>query len=82
MTVLTQLPETAMPLPDDICGFALSPSVQSPRLLQLTISLKVVEAFLEAVAEWPVQALEYKSMLRFRVAKLLDDQEARHAPYF
>lgn len=73
MTVLTQLPETAMPLPADIRGFTLAPSAQSPRLLQLTISREVVEAFLEAVAEWPVQALEYKSMLRFRVARILDD---------
>lgn len=73
MTVLTQLPDTAMALPADIRGFTLAPSAQSPRLLQLTISRDVVEAFLAAVAEWPVQALEYKSMLRFRVAKILDD---------
>lgn len=73
MTVLTQLPATAMPLPADIRGFTLAPSAASPRLLQLTISRDVVEAFLAAVAEWPVQALEYKSMLRFRVAKILDD---------
>lgn len=73
MTVLTQLPETAMPLPADLRGFTLAPSAQSPRLLELTVGREVVEAFLEAVAEWPVQALEYKSMLRFRVAKILDD---------
>lgn len=73
MTVLTQLPETAMPLPADIQGFTLAPSSHSTRLLQLTISRPVVDTFLEAVAEWPVQALEYKSMLRFRVAKILDD---------
>ncbi|NWN81688.1 MAG: carbon starvation induced protein CsiD [Halomonas sp.] len=73
MTVLTQLPETAMPLPANIQGFTLTPSSQSPRLLQLTISREVVEAFLSAVSEWPVQALEYKSMLRFRVASILDD---------
>lgn len=73
MTVLTHLPDTAMPLPADIRGFTLAPSVQSSRLLQLTISRDVVEAFLADVAEWPVQALEYKSMLRFRVAKILDD---------
>ncbi|WP_299233684.1 glutarate dioxygenase GlaH [uncultured Halomonas sp.] len=73
MTVLSQLPETAMPLPADIRGFTLAPSAQSPRLLQLTISREVVEAFLAAVSEWPVQALEYKSMLRFRVARILDD---------
>lgn len=73
MTVLTQLPETAMPLPANIQGFTLAPSTFSSRLLQLTISRSVVETFLEAVAQWPVQALEYKSMLRFRVAKMLDD---------
>jgi glutarate dioxygenase len=73
MTALTQLPAVAMPLPADIRGFTLAPSAQSPRLLQLTVGREVVEAFLAAVAEWPVQALEYKSMLRFRVAKILDD---------
>ncbi|WP_290903834.1 carbon starvation induced protein CsiD [Halomonas sp.] len=57
----------------DIRGFTLAPSAASPRLLQLTVSREVVEAFLAAVAEWPVQALEYKSMPRFRVAKVLDD---------
>ena len=56
-----------------IRGFTLAPSAASPRLLQLTLSREVVSAFLEAVAEWPVQALEYKSMLRFRVARILDD---------
>lgn len=73
MTVLTQLPDIAMPLPADLRGFTLAPSPQSPRLLQLTVSREVVSAFLEAVSEWPVQALEYKSMLRFRVAKVLDE---------
>ncbi|MDI5983281.1 glutarate dioxygenase GlaH [Halomonas sp. M4R5S39] len=73
MTVLTQLPDIAMPLPTDLRGFTLAPSPQSSRLLQLTVSREVVAAFLEAVSEWPVQALEYKSMLRFRVAKVLDE---------
>ncbi|MDN3557968.1 glutarate dioxygenase GlaH [Halomonas maura] len=73
MTALTLLSDTAMPLPADLRGFSLAPSAQSPRLLQLTVSREVVEAFLAAVAEWPVQALEYKSMLRFRVARILDD---------
>ncbi|GKW48065.1 glutarate dioxygenase GlaH [Halomonas sp. NCCP-2165] len=72
MTVLTQLP-AAMPLPEAIQGFTLEPSSHSPRLLDLTLSREVVEAFLAAVADTPVQALEYKSMLRFRVAKVLDD---------
>ncbi|WP_275285826.1 glutarate dioxygenase GlaH [Halomonas elongata] len=73
MTALTRIPATAMPLPTDIQGFTLSPSSPSPRLLSMTFSREVVEAFVEAVAEWPMQALEYKSMLRFRVAKILDD---------
>ncbi|WP_087721050.1 glutarate dioxygenase GlaH [Salinicola salarius] len=67
MTALTQITETAT------YGFTLAPSPQSPRLLTLTFEEKIVRAFLEAVGEWPIQALEYKSMLRFRVAKLLDD---------
>ncbi|MEG3116960.1 glutarate dioxygenase GlaH [Salinicola sp. 4072] len=54
-------------------GFTLTRSQQSPRLMTLTFEEKTVSAFLEAVAQWPIQALEYKSMLRFRVAKLLDD---------
>ncbi|MCK0752617.1 glutarate dioxygenase GlaH [Chromohalobacter japonicus] len=54
-------------------GFSAAPSAQSPRLLQLTLDAATVRAFLDATAEWPIQALEYKSMLRFRVAKILDD---------
>ncbi|SHE81376.1 protein CsiD [Modicisalibacter ilicicola DSM 19980] len=73
MTALTRLPSITMPLPDAIQGFHLSTSPQSERLLQLTFPRETVEAFLAAVAEWPVQALEYKSFLRFRVARILDD---------
>lgn len=54
-------------------GFSLQRSELSPRLLELRFEQSVVDAFLEAVSHWPVQALEYKSMLRFRVAKMLDD---------
>ncbi|EKE71674.1 glutarate dioxygenase GlaH [Gallaecimonas xiamenensis] len=54
-------------------GFSLAPSPYSPRLLELKFDKAVVDAFLAAIAPWPVQALEYKSMLRFRVAKILDD---------
>ncbi|MBR9857185.1 MAG: carbon starvation induced protein CsiD [Gammaproteobacteria bacterium] len=54
-------------------GFTLAPSAQSARLLELRFDEHTVNAFLEATAEWPVQALEYKSFLRFRVAKLLND---------
>nr|WP_299379623.1 glutarate dioxygenase GlaH [uncultured Halomonas sp.] len=73
MTALTRLPSIAMPLPDAIQGFHLSSSPHSERLLQLTFPRETIEAFLAAVAEWPVQALEYKSFLRFRVARILDD---------
>jgi len=55
-------------------GFSIKPSEQFPeRLYELAFPKATVDAFLEATAEWPVQALEYKSFLRFRVAKILDD---------
>ena len=54
-------------------GFTLQASALSERLLELKIEADVVQAFLEQVAEWPVQALEYKSMLRFRVAAILNE---------
>lgn len=55
-------------------GFSLQPSEQFPeRLCELVFSKETVDAFLTETAEWPVQALEYKSFLRFRVAKILDD---------
>lgn len=54
-------------------GFTLAPSTQSERLLELRFDEKTVKAYLEATAEWPVQALEYKSFLRFRVAQILND---------
>ena len=73
MTALTQVAATGMPVPDAHEGFTLAPSPQSPRLLQLTLSREVVDAFVAAVADWPLQALEYKSFLRFRVARILDD---------
>jgi protein CsiD len=62
-----------MPLPVETKGFTVSPSKQSPRLLELTFSKEVVDAFVSAVAQWPVQALEYKSFLRFRVGQILDE---------
>lgn len=68
MTAIETLPTHAKHV-----GFTLSPSEQSPRLLELRFDEATIRAFTEAVADWPVQALEYKSMLRFRVAKLLDD---------
>jgi protein CsiD len=54
-------------------GFSLAPSAQSDRLLELRFDEKTVKSFLDATAEWPIQALEYKSFLRFRVAQVLND---------
>ncbi len=55
-------------------GFTVSVSEQSNgRLLELTFNKETVEKFFAAIEEWPIQALEYKSFLRFRVAKVLDD---------
>ncbi len=55
-------------------GFTVSVSEQSNgRLLELKFNKETVEKFFAAIEEWPIQALEYKSFLRFRIAKVLDD---------
>lgn len=59
--------------PKSLSGFSLNPSELSPRVLQLHFERSLVDTFLKEVEQWPVQALEYKSMLRFRVAKILND---------
>ena len=73
MNAFTQIDELVMPLPLEPRGYTIAPSNQSPRLLELTFARETVEAFVQAVAQWPVQALEYKSFLRFRVGEILDD---------
>ena len=73
MNAFTQIDELVMPLPLEPRGYTIAPSKQSPRLLELTFARETVEAFVQAVAQWPVQALEYKSFLRFRVGEILDD---------
>lgn len=73
MNALTAVQNNAVDSGQDYSGFTLTPSAQSPRLLELTFTEQTTKQFLEQVAEWPVQALEYKSFLRFRVAKILDD---------
>lgn len=73
MNAFTSIQDLAMPLPLETRGYSVAPSAQSPRLLELTFARETVEAFLKAVAQWPVQALEYKSFLRFRVAEILDE---------
>lgn len=73
MNAFTSIQDLVMPLPLETRGFSVAPSAQSPRLLELTFARDTVEAFVKAVAEWPVQALEYKSFLRFRIAQILDE---------
>ncbi|XTZ39271.1 glutarate dioxygenase GlaH [Salmonella enterica] len=70
MNALTAVKQDAEPM---VPGFAVSLSAQSPRLLELTFTAQVIQQFLQRVAQWPIQALEYKSFLRFKVAKILDD---------
>ncbi|WP_120944302.1 MULTISPECIES: glutarate dioxygenase GlaH [Helicobacter] len=53
-------------------AFNVKPTPYSPRLLQVTLSQDTIETFLKSVEVYPVQALEYKSFLRFRVAQMLD----------
>ncbi len=64
---------TFSPATADVSGFRVSSMPQSPRLLSVSFEPEVVAAFLEATDEWPVQALEYKSFMRFRVARVLND---------
>ncbi len=73
MNVVNRLTDIAKAVSNDSQGFTLEPSSYSPRLLDLTFHKEVVADFLAAVVDYPVQALEYKSMLRFRIAKILDD---------
>ncbi|WP_160287872.1 glutarate dioxygenase GlaH [Pseudomonas knackmussii] len=73
MNAFTSIQDLVMPLPLETRGFSVAPSAQSPRLLELTFARDTVAAFVEAVAQWPVQALEYKSFLRFRIAQILDE---------
>lgn len=55
-------------------GFTVSVSEQSNgRLLEIKFNKETVEKFFAAIEEWPIQALEYKSFLRFRIGKVLDD---------
>ena len=73
MNALTAVQQPDEALARTISGFSIATSVQSPRLLELTFSAEVTQQFLREVEQWPIQALEYKSFLRFRVAKILDD---------
>ncbi|GAB0172056.1 MAG: carbon starvation induced protein CsiD [Helicobacter trogontum] len=52
--------------------FKVTPSKHSPRLLEMVFTKEVIAQFLKEVKQYPVQALEYKSFLRFRVAEILN----------
>ncbi|WP_104711959.1 glutarate dioxygenase GlaH [Helicobacter felis] len=54
-------------------AFSVKPTPYSNRLLQVTIHEATMTEFLKDIAIYPVQALEYKSFLRFRVAQILDN---------
>lgn len=72
MNAFSQINAPVMQQPAEYVGFSLKPSAQSKRFLELTFPKATVDAFLSAVAQWPVQALEYKSFLRFQIGKILD----------
>lgn len=72
MQTLHFVDSPVMAQPERLCGFSLRTSSHSPRLLELHFPADIVSAFLQRVAQWPLQALEYKSFLRFEVARLLD----------
>ena len=73
MNAYTSREHLSLPQPASLEGFALERSKESGRLMELRLSKATVNAFLAEVAELPVQALEYKSFLRFQFAKILDD---------
>lgn len=73
MNALTAVKANTDDLAQRHTGFTLAPSAQSPRLLALTFTADTTKQFLHQVAQWPVQALEYKSFLRFKIGKILDD---------
>lgn len=59
---------TAVKQPDDalsrtITGFSIAPSVQSPRLLELTFCAEVTQQFLREVEQWPAQPLLLNTLL-------------------
>ena len=53
-------------------GFTVKPYAANKRLQVVTLSSEVIHGFADAMAEWPVQALEYKPFLRYEVADKLD----------
>ena len=67
MTALLREVETTQPQ-----GFSIAPYAANKRLQVVTLTAETVAAFAASIAEWPVQALEYKPFLRYAVADKLD----------
>ncbi len=72
-TLMTENPSLETEKKQAIPGVTLSTAACSSRVLTLSFSAETTQRFLQQIEQWPIQALEYKSMLRFRVAKILDD---------
>ena len=51
MNAFTQIQDLVMPLPSECKGFTLTPSSQSPRLLELKFAKQTVDAFIKAVTQ-------------------------------
>lgn len=73
MNALTAVHNNAVDLGQDYSGFTFILLAQFLRLLELTFTEQTTKQFFEQVAEWLVQALEYKLFLRFWVGKIFDD---------
>ncbi|PAF49523.1 protein CsiD [Helicobacter sp. 12S02232-10] len=54
-------------------NFSFTPSKYSPRLLDVCLNENIIFEFLKVMEIYPIQALEYKSFLRFRAAQILND---------
>ncbi|RDU73470.1 carbon starvation induced protein CsiD [Helicobacter aurati] len=52
--------------------FKVTSSKYSQKLLEIVFKKEVIQNFLKNVEQYPVQALEYKSFLRFRIAEILN----------
>ena len=52
--------------------FKATPSKYSSKLIEVVFTKEVIATFLKKVEQYPVQALESKSFLRFRVAEILN----------
>ncbi len=53
-------------------GFNVKAHTSNKRLQVITLNATVINGFVDAIAHWPVQALEYKPFLRFAIADALD----------